>query len=299
MNKILLVAGFKPETDAAISRLIELADDSTVVEILTIVHEPNLDGYLGNSEIYASLRQRLVDEQAAKADAYVRLLKDEGIEVVAKAVWDWPRGDAIRREAFEFGADCIILSFGLGRDRHLGSRDWRFLAECPLPILVINSPADQPYRKVVAAVDPVHAHAKPAELDQSIVATAATVGDRSGAQLELVHCFVPLSRYGARSEDQERVPLNDAERALETSRQQALESLATEAGLDPEATRLIEGDPVKDLEHLVAEDDVDLIVMGALSRGKLADFVIGSTAERLLHRAGCDILLVKPTPAAN
>lgn len=299
MNKILLVAGLKPETDAAISRLIELADDSTVVEILTIVHEPNLDGYLGNSEIYESLRQRLVDEQGAKAKAYVRLLESEGIEVVSKAVWDWPRGDAIRREAFEFGADCIILSFGLGRERHFGSRDWRFVAECPVPILVINGPAEQPYRKVVAAVDPVHAHAKPADLDQAIVATATAASERAGAKLDLVHCFVPLSRYGARAEDQERVPLNDAERALEKSRQQALNKLATEAGLDPEATRLIEGDPVKDLEHLVTDDSVDLIVMGALSRGKLADFVIGSTAERLLHRAGCDILLVKPAAAAS
>ena len=95
------------------------------------------------------------------------------------------------------------------------------------------------------------------------------------------------------------MPLNDAEKALEQSRQQALKKLATDAGLDPESTRLIEGDPVKDLEHLVADEDVDMIVMGALSRGKLADFVIGSTAERLLHRAGCDILLVKPTSAAS
>jgi universal stress protein E len=168
-----------------------------------------------------------------------------------------------------------------------------------VPILVINGPAEQPYRKVVAAVDPVHAHAKPADLDQAIVATATAASERAGAKLDLVHCFVPLSRYGARAEDQERVPLNDAERALEKSRQQALNKLATEAGLDPEATRLIEGDPVKDLEHLVTDDSVDLIVMGALSRGKLADFVIGSTAERLLHRAGCDILLVKPAAAAS
>jgi universal stress protein E len=299
MNKILLVAGDKPETDAAIARLVELADDSTAVELLTIVHEPNLDGYLGNSEIYAPLRQRLIDEQSEKAGAYVRALEDRGIEVVPKAVWDWPRGDAIRREAFEYGADCIILSFGLGRDRHFGSRDWRFLAECPVPILVVNGGADRPYRKVVAAVDPVHSHAKPADLDRAIVATAAVASERAEASLSLVHCYVPLSRYGSRSEDRDSVPLNDAEQALEQSRQAALNQLAAEAGLDPQATRLIEGDPFKDLERLVAEDDVDLIVMGALSRGKLADFVIGSTAERLLHRAGCDILLVKPTIASS
>jgi universal stress protein E len=168
-----------------------------------------------------------------------------------------------------------------------------------VPILVINGGADRPYKKVVAAVDPVHAHAKPADLDQAIVAMATLASERSQASLSLVHCYVPLSRYGAGAEGPDRVPLNDAEQALEQSRQQALSRLAAKAGLDAGATRLIEGDPVKDLEHLVVDDDVDLIVMGALSRGKLADFVIGSTAERLLHRSGCDILLVKPAGASS
>ena len=294
MNKILLAVGSKAETDAAVARLIELADASTAVEILTVVHEPNLDGYLGNSEIYAPLRQRLIDEQSEKAAAYAQKLKDRDIEVTSKAVWDWPRGDAIRREAFEWGAECIVISFGVDRHRHFGSRDWRFLAGCPLPILVVNSAGEAPYRKVVAAVDPLHSHSKPAELDHEIVRTAAAIAERAGANLSLVHCFVPLSRYTAGAEDDDRVPLNDAEQALERSRQQALDDLAAAAGIDDVETRLLQGDPVRDLERLADDDDVDLIVMGALSRGRLADFVIGSTAERLLHHAGCDILLVKP-----
>lgn len=294
MNKILLVLSSPEENDATVARLRSLADDSTTVELLTIVHEPNLDGYLGNSEIYEPLRKRLLDEEREKAQVTESKLKGAGLNVSSKVVWDWPRGAAISREAAAFGADIIVLSFGVERTRHIGSRDWRFLAECPVPILVVNRPAAKAYARIIAAVDPVHAHAKPADLDDAIVGAAVDVRDATGAQLQLVHCYQPLSRYGSRADDSERVPLNDAEQALEKSRQQALDKLASGAGLGVDQVRMVEGDGVTALERVVEDDDVDVVVMGALSRGKLADFIIGSTAERMLHWAGCDTLLVKP-----
>jgi universal stress protein E len=299
MKKILLVLSAPPENEAIVARLLEIADQSTSVVVLTIVHESNLDGYLGNSDIYEPLRKRLLEEQADKAEPIVLRLKQSGIDVESKTVWDWPRGDAIRREAFSCGADAIMLSFGLDQDRHLGSREWRFLAECPLPILVVNRHAAKGYARIVAAVDPVHAHAKPAELDSAIVQAASVLRTRTGADLHLVHCFLPLSHYGASASAKDRVPLNDAERALEKSRRNALDKLASEIGLDPTAARLIEGDPVKGLERVVADIGADLVVMGALSRGKLAELIIGSTAERLLRWGGCDILVVKPPGSAN
>jgi universal stress protein E len=298
MKKFLLVLGRAAESEAAIARMISLADAGTVSELLTIVHEPSLDGYLGNTEIYAPLRQRLIDEAAAKAAQFEESVKSKGIKVTSKTIWDWSRGDAIRREAESFGADVIVMTFGFDAHRHIGSRDWRFLAECPVPILVVNSDGKEPYSKIMAAVDPVHAHAKPSELDAQIVATAANVSRRAGGKLGLVHCFLPLSRYGAHAGEIGRVPLNDAEQALERSRKAALAQLTERAGLDAAADiRLIEGDPVDSLEQLAEEGEADLIVLGALARGKLASLIIGSTAERLLHRVVCDLLLVKPAVA--
>jgi len=34
--------------------------------------------------------------------------------------------------------------------------------------------------------------------------------------------------------------------------------------------------------------------MGALARGRLAEFLIGSTAERVLHHGRGDVLVIKP-----
>jgi len=294
MKKILLVLSDAAANEAAIARLGALADEGAEVEALAIVHEPHLDGYLGNTEIYAPLRKRLLDEEQERTGTIVGQIEAAGFSAQVKVVWDWPRGDAIRRHAFSAGADAIVVSFGLGSHRDFGSADWRFLAECPLPILVVNQTAAEPYRHVIAAVDPVHAHAKPEQLDHVIAGLAGEIGARTGAKLDIVHFYTPLSHYGARSDGDEAVPLNDAEQKLEAVRQKALDALAAEAGSAAGQARLIEGNAARGIEALIEDEAADLVVMGALARGRLAEFFIGSTAERLLHRGKSDILLVKP-----
>jgi nucleotide-binding universal stress UspA family protein len=44
---------------------------------------------------------------------------------------------------------------------------------------------------------------------------------------------------------------------------------------------------------MAGELHCDLIIMGAHGRGALANMVMGSVANRVLHLAACPILLVK------
>ena len=43
-----------------------------------------------------------------------------------------------------------------------------------------------------------------------------------------------------------------------------------------------------------ARHGAQILVMGAISRSGLKGLLIGNTAERMLDRLGCDILIVKP-----
>jgi len=42
------------------------------------------------------------------------------------------------------------------------------------------------------------------------------------------------------------------------------------------------------------EIGASLVVMGAVSRSRLQEIFLGSTAERVLDRITCDVLVVKP-----
>jgi nucleotide-binding universal stress UspA family protein len=52
--------------------------------------------------------------------------------------------------------------------------------------------------------------------------------------------------------------------------------------------------PTHAIQHDVEEHRADLIVLGTVSRGGIAGFLIGNTAERLLRRIETSVLAVKP-----
>ncbi|HWG75314.1 MAG TPA: universal stress protein, partial [Steroidobacteraceae bacterium] len=80
-------------------------------------------------------------------------------------------------------------------------------------------------------------------------------------------------------------------------RREALERLVAQAGLPQSAARLVGGAAPHMLLRQIAErGDADVIVMGALARGRLGEWLIGSTTERVLNGSVADVLAVKTPP---
>ena len=57
---------------------------------------------------------------------------------------------------------------------------------------------------------------------------------------------------------------------------------------------MVDGFAVDVIENLVEEIDAQIVVIGAVSRTGLQWLLIGSTAERMVDRRSCDLLIVKP-----
>jgi nucleotide-binding universal stress UspA family protein len=55
-----------------------------------------------------------------------------------------------------------------------------------------------------------------------------------------------------------------------------------------------EGNPARVISKLADELEVDLIVMGTHGRSGIAHFLFGSVAEKVLRRAPCPVVCVKP-----
>lgn len=82
--------------------------------------------------------------------------------------------------------------------------------------------------------------------------------------------------------------------ALEEMRQDALErleALAAEKLPGAHAVAIL-GNPGRQIAEHAAEGGHDLIVMASHGLGPLAQILLGSTAERTLHRAQCPVLVV-------
>lgn len=59
------------------------------------------------------------------------------------------------------------------------------------------------------------------------------------------------------------------------------------------------GEPEDVIPEFVVAEGIDLVVMGSVARRGIPGFLIGNTAERVLDRLPCSVLVVKPgKPAA-
>jgi universal stress protein E len=291
-RNILLVPASDDLHQPVVRRAIAIGGNRARAVVFKPVFEPLLDGYLGRHEVYDPLRRRLVEERLEAAEAIARECSTHGLRSTANAVWARDYDRAIAAEVAEQYIDLVIVEPARGRTAALSQQDWRMLSSCPAPVLVVKSEGVEPYRCIVAAVDPLHEHAKPEKLDAAIIACAKSMQALSHADLRVLHCFTPLAELALRGI--EHVPLDDAERALEQARRSVLQALVAEAGLPAEAAEISPGQPSTVLRALAERGQIDLVVMGGLSRGRVRDFLIGSTAERLLQYSPADVLIVKP-----
>jgi universal stress protein E len=283
-NILVLARGVNPD-QPAIQRALLCANPKARLVILDLVHEPVLDGYLGNTVIYEPLRARVVAERRDAVEALASGITKRGFEAIGQAVWEYPLDEAVANHQRAEGSDLVVFAPEMV-EHGLTPTEWRLVTRCTAPVLVAGAPSKKAYRKIVAAVDPFHLHAKPAELDRSILHYARGLAQQQAAELAVVHCYTPSAHFGAE--------LAGAVRAESGIRREALERLVSEAGLPTSVARLVGGGAPHVLLRQIAErGEADLIVMGALARGRLEDWFIGSTAERVLTGAAADVLAVK------
>jgi universal stress protein E len=299
-NKVLVLTDGSDPGQPALRRALTCVAEDGEIEVLAVVYEPMLEGYLGNKEIYEPLRRRVIAERRDAAAELARAMESQGVKSFGHAVWSHPMHAAVAAEVKARGIDLVVAApanlhqGGPTRHRGLTHGDWQVVTSCPVPLLLVTSDGQAKYRDIVAAVDPFHTHAKPAELDREILRRARALQQVTGARLTVLHCYPPVDYFGA---DVSHVPARDPR--FVDGRQEAVHALCVEAGIPPSAARLVAGVPHAVLQAMQQRGEADLVVMGALARGRFAEFVVGNTAERVLHDGNTDILVVTPLRAAT
>jgi nucleotide-binding universal stress UspA family protein len=118
---------------------------------------------------------------------------------------------------------------------------------------------------------------------------AKEVQQRTRATLAAVHCYFSVEYFGA-----ELARIAPSDPRLVDARLETVRELCAEARIPEDVARLVGGAPDSVLTNMQQRGEADLVVMGALARGRFADVVLGNTAERVLHYGTGDVLIVTP-----
>lgn len=233
-------------------------------------------------------RQEYCDQLAKNLDQLATKLKSVGYQVSSESKWAYPRYEAVINKANEISADLVVQharSYGKLEFHHLTNDSWQMVRHCPVPLLLVkNSPwSDNP--ALLAGVDPMHSHHKPLALDNCILDAALMLQERLSGKLHVVHGYAEAAR-----------PFAPAG-VIEKEHRKALDELLSAYAIKPEQLRFLDETPVSALQQETYKLETDILIMGAISRSRLSEMLIGSTAEKVLDFLGTDVLVVKPIQA--
>jgi nucleotide-binding universal stress UspA family protein len=173
-----------------------------------------------------------------------------------------------------------------GREKWLGSTMDRVLKHGDRPVLVVKTPSQGPYRKIVVGVDFSDCSARALDFAMRLL---------PGSELLVVHTFhVPYAGVAK--------PAGLAGAVAKGARLEEAEQLDAwlkpfSAMADKLAIRLIpvieRGDAQVRLMEAVTRQAADLLVIGTHGRTGLRHAILGSVAEHIVAHAPTDVLVVR------
>ncbi len=132
------------------------------------------------------------------------------------------------------------------------------------------------------------------ELSAGAGAYAVLLAKTFGARLHLLHVVDGGYQYWS-GMGEETLPAGPtAEELTETAKQQMEEFVAEYIPDTLESsTEIANGRPFVEIIRVAKEKRIDLIVIGTHGRGALKQMLLGSVAEKVVHKAPCPVLTVR------
>ena len=282
-KKILLATDLSGRCDRALDRAVMLADEWKASLVVVHAIEPDYqmaieDDHDVPSWRRRSLRRMSIAERQVREDLSGRKVP---FDVVVE---DGEPTEVILKAAAERGCDLVVA--GTARNETfgrfiLGTTVDRLARRASVPLLVVKARARKPYARVAVATD---------FSDASRHALEGASALLPQSDITLLHSYRPVAIGLASStvgnDSDRRLAVDTCARFLATSTL----SPAFRAKLQ---IVIEQGDIEAVVKAYVEDKGLDLLVIGARGRNIVLDLLLGSTAERLLRSATCDVLVMR------
>jgi universal stress protein E len=253
------------------------------------------NGITGFEALQSEPHTRLLEQLAEK-------VRRHGVSVSCVADVDYPVYEAILRRAEQSQADLIVT------DCHAGSHiapslwrftDWELMRLSPVPVLIVKRPRLYHRPNVLAAVDPSHAFSKPTQLDGEILDLSAAFSVALRGEMHVIHAFLPSVEAVQASTGVAAGAAFQTDLVARNAAATSLDSVLDSRDIPVANRHLVSGHPTDALTPGVTQLSADILVLGCIARSGVRRFLIGNTAEQLIYRVPCDLLMVKPPGFTN
>ena len=251
-------------------------------------------------ELPLDVQEHIIQEENHDLEQIVESIRQAGVQVSSKMLSGSPFVEIIR-EVLRGGYDLVMItaeSRGGLKEALFGRTTMHLMRKCPCPVWVMNPAQPEHYSHILAAVDPTPFYEQRNALNIQIMDLATTLAHRERCELLIIHTWsYPLESHV--QSGRVKVPqtkLDEWLRGVRDARRRSLGELLQLYDLENLKHRvyMLKGEAGNLIPALAAEKEVELIVMGTLSRTGISGLLIGNTAEKVLRQVDCSVLTVKP-----
>ncbi len=302
LKKILAVVDPTVADQPAVRRAAWLAKNSGAeLELLVCYYNEYLSGdRLFDSPSLEKARDEVIENHEKHLETLAEPLRADGIVVKTTAMWDHPLYEGIVRHGIESGSDIVV------KDTHphsavtralLTNTDWNLIRTCPIPLWLVKPTVVGDTPTIVAAIDPMHQHDKPAALDDEILHVSKDIAKNIGGEVHAFHAYDPRIAVATATSNAYipvSLPFDEIEKQMHEDHEKRFSEITEFHKIDSDHSHLVAGLTHEELPLIAENLKADIVVMGAVARNRWKRLFIGATAERTLEDLPCDLLIIKP-----
>lgn len=260
----------------------------TLFHVYQVAQPLAVPGIKGNAPVFSEVDPDKVAEEVRRFCEPLFAPSRQNVEIVVRA------GDAakeIKSQAERLPADVLILGTHgrSGFERlFLGSVTEKVLRSTRVPVLTIPPPVRQPgsplFKTILCPVEFSAASTRALEY-------ALSLAKEADARLILLHAIEDVLGH-AGAETLGHLSLSEYYHHLEQNAVTRLRAVVPDGARvwsRPEE-RVVKGRAYQEILKVVADERVDLVVMGVQGKGVVDRLVFGSTTHRVIREAGCPVL---------
>ena len=295
INHILVVLDKEHPEQVALDRAIWLAKSLDAdLTLLTSVYEPYCES---NSSLDAETRSRIKASLISKAEEWLGSFIDEAadLSVCTEVHWQKHLHDAVTEAINKQAYDLVIkstLQHGI-MDRIFTHTDWNLLRHCPAPVMLVKNAAPWKNNRVVAAIDATSADDGHQLINDNILSYAEHLSDHFSTDLHMVNSY-PLVSVAFAMVPEVTAPDN-IQQYITEQHDESCKQWAKKYNISEDHIHIGEGDADTVIANICEKIEADVLVIGTVGREGLSGVLIGNTAELVVDKVDCDIIVIKPS----
>ena len=231
-----------------------------------------------------ALKKQLLAKQHEWADKLASQNPDVGD---VRVVWDRHLAEWVIDQC---GTADLVVKTASGSKRARSASDWALLTSCPTNLLLVGHKRVRQPQVVIAALDLEHTDKLHQDLNRKVLDAAASMAKMSNAELH-VACAAEVSPALL---DLDVISEYQAQRRLVKKSKERLDKLLGPYEVKKKNRHFPVGKIGQAMADCAKSLHADLLVVGTRARPVAQSLGVGNSAQRILRKAPCDVLAVRP-----